>query len=271
MELMDYQCIKNHAINQFIMIIMKKKFLHFIFLFFIIGSIYSQDFYFGISPGEISSVYSKSGNEKFTTQIDIFQITGNFIFSILFKNNLELETGLIYYPYSFYLIDKYKTHINTGVPSYYGFSLPIHVGYKFKLANRLYANIYSGINFDFYFCPNNIEYSPYKLRDPNDPAWESDSWSQIDDLTYLSENRLKQRFNILLFNKLTLQYFTKFNMGISLYVSYNSGLFQVWESKYHFSYDFGKNIDKVIFLSRGSYWNFGIELGYKLEKKKDTQ
>ncbi|MCL2246469.1 MAG: hypothetical protein FWC10_05080 [Lentimicrobiaceae bacterium] len=47
-----------------------------------------------------------------------------------------------------------------------------------------------------------------------------------------------------------------------LYASYYSGLWQVWESTLHYTYDSGETINKNIYLSRGSYWNLGIELGF---------
>ena len=254
------------------MIDMKKIFLNFIVLFFITNSIYSQDFYFGISPGEISSVYSKTGNKNFSTHMDIFQVTGNFMFSVIFKNNVELATGIMYYNYPYnkkFPIDNDGTFyvISYRDPAYHAFSLPVHTGYKFKIANRLYANVYSGLNFDFYFAPNNIDYEPYSY-DPNEP-WKN--WSFSGDISFWSENKLQKRFNIMLANKVSIQYFTKFNMGISLYAAYYSGLRQVWESYLHYTYDFGETFHKNIYLSRGSYWNFGIELGFKLIGSKEER
>ena len=60
-------------------------------------------------------------------------------------------------------------------------------------------------------------------------------------------------------------------MGISVYASYYSGLRQVWESHLHYTYDFGETIYKNTYLSRGSFWNFGIELGYKLIGDKEKR
>ena len=251
---------------------MKHIFLNFIVLFFITNSIYSQDFYFGLSPGEISSVYSKIGNKNISTRMDIFQVTGNFIFSVIFKNNVELETGIMYYNYPYNIrfpIHNDETFYVTIYrnPAYHAFSLPIHTGYKFKLANRLYANVYSGLNFDFYFAPNNVGYETYSY-DPNEPFR---GWGLVGDISFWSENKLQKRFNIMLANRVSIQYFTKFNMGISLYASYYSGLFQVWESFFHYTYDFGETIHKNIYLSRGSFWNFGIELGFKLTGNKEER
>ena len=251
---------------------MKKFFLNFIVLFFITNAIYSQDFYFGFSPGEISSVYSKIENKNFSTRMDVFQVTGNFIFSVIFKNNVELVTGIVYYNYPYNLripIDNDGTfHITLyRDPAYHAFSLPVHTGYKFKLANRLYANVYSGLNFDFYFAPYNIDYEPYSY-DPNEPFG---GWGLVGDISFWPENKLQRRFNMMLANRVSIQYFAKFNMGISLYASYYSGLFQVWESALHYTYDFGETFHKNLYLSRGSYWNFGIELGFKLTGSKEER
>jgi hypothetical protein len=251
---------------------MKKIFLNFIVLFFIINSVYAQDFYFGFSPGEISSVYSKVENKNFSTHMNVFQITGNFIFSVIFKNNVELQTGIMYYNYPYNIrmpIGNNGTVYGTLYrnPAYHAFSLPMHAGYKFKLANRLFANIYSGLNFDFYFAPYNVDYMPYSY-DPDDP-WNG--WCISNNLVYWPENKLHKRFNIMFANTVSIQYFTKFNMGISLYASYYSGLFQVWESTFHYTYDLGKTFHKNLYLSRGSYWNFGIELGFKFAKNKEER
>jgi hypothetical protein len=254
---------------------MKKIFLNFVALFFITGAIYAQDFYFGYSPGEVSSVYSKMGNKNFKNRMYVFMLTGNFTFSVILKNNVELETGIMYYPYP-YIVgaptreddDTFKPNVQYGL-AYRAFSLPVHVGYKFKLANRFYANIYSGLNFDFYFDPYNSEYSPYKISEDGD--WEPGLWSRFGDLTYCSESKLQKCFNVMFANRFSIQYFTKYNMGISLYASYYSGLRQVWESHLHYTYDSGQTFHKNTFLSRGSYWNFGIELGFKLTGNKEER
>jgi hypothetical protein len=248
---------------------MKKIFINFA-VFFITGSIYSQDFYFGFSPGEISSVYSKTGNNNFSPCMDIFQVTGNFIFSVLFKNNVELETGIMYYNYPYNIrVSDGTFHDVTSYrnPAYHAFSLPVHAGYKFKLANRLYANVYSGLNFDFYFDPINVDYMPYSYN--TDKPW--DGWLIVGDLAYWPESKLQKQFNIMFANRVSIQYFTKFNMGISVYASYYSGLRQVWENALHYTYDFGETIHKNVYLSRGSFWNFGIELGYKLTGNKEER
>jgi hypothetical protein len=124
------------------------------------------------------------------------------------------------------------------------------LGYKFKLANRLYANVYSGLNFDFYFLPQKGYDNFYFYLQAKDA--------------------LMRRFNILLTNRASLQYFTKFNMGISVYGAYHAGFMQVWNSMelipYHEIYQY-----PVRLLSRGSFWNFGIELGYKFSSKKEKK
>ena len=251
---------------------MKKIFINFVTLFCITGAVYAQDFYFGFSPGEISSVYAKTGDKKFTMPMNVFQITGNFVFSVIFKNNVEFETGIMYYNYPYRMKvpesnddNRVVWNIPIGWGAYHAFSLPIHVGYKFKLANRLYANVYSGLNFDFYFAPNNREYRAFQHPDT---VGLSSWWGRFGDLMYYPENKLQKHFNVMFANRVSIQYFTKSNMGISLYASYYSGLRQVWESTFHYTYDFGETIHKNTYISHGSYWNFGIELGFKLPANK---
>jgi hypothetical protein len=220
---------------------MKKIFLNFTAFLFITVSAYSQDFYFGFSPGLIKGVYSKTEDGKyFRSYMDVRIPTGNFIFSVLFKNNFELETGIMYYPYPYNMGSPADTiggkfdniTPRSYEPAYHSLSFPIHIGYKFKLANRLYANIYSGLNFDFYFRGTYVDDSLQGF--PPDTA----RWNVFGDcLSYTSiASALKQRFNILFSNRVSLQYFTKFNMGISLYAAYYSGLFSVWESNEYLKY-----------------------------------
>jgi len=244
-----------------------KKILIFTVLIFLTASIYSQDFYFGISSGLMKGVYSKTEPNDYikSSRINGFRPSVDFTFSVIFKNNIELETGIMYYPYPHNVGFRWDTIGATGPftkgyhgpndIAYHAFSLPIHFGYKFKLVNRLYANIHSGLNFDLYF------------EESRSGAWGSIGSSEI----YVSaaEGSLKQPFNILLSNKVSLQYFTKFNMGISLYAAYYSGLFQVWESFASVSYYDGLKAFESTLLSRGSYWNFGLELGYKLVKDRE--
>jgi len=228
------------------------------------SSIYSQDFYLGLAIGEQCAVYSKTETRNIVrTNVLFVPQSVNIKFSTIFINNLELETGIMYYIYPYSYSDLYTTkyiaengeeyeasskHTNWD-KAYYAFSIPVHLGYKFKLAHRFYANFYSGLNFDFYFQPK------------NGFDWEGDY------LYY--QTCLKRQFNILLSNKISLQYFTKFNMGIGVYGAYYSGMFQVWESVRHLYLDYDHTgTYPVTFLSRGSYWNFGIELGYKLDKNK---
>ncbi|MCL2291140.1 MAG: hypothetical protein FWC34_10665 [Bacteroidetes bacterium] len=247
---------------------MKKILLNFTALLFITGTIYSQDFYFGISSGLMKGVYSKTEqNDYIKDRINALSCPSiNFTFSAIFKNNIEIETGIMYYPYPHNVAFRWDTIGATGSftkgyfslngIAYHAFSLPIHIGYKVKLANRLYANVYSGLNFDFYFGNSTVGMGGGSMGDIY--------------VSVSTENALKQQFNILLSNKVSLQYFTKFNMGISLYAAYYSGLFSIWESYAYANYHDVKIFHNTL-LSRGSYWNFGIELGYKLEKNREKK
>ena len=242
---------------------MKKQFLFSILFLTLFGTTYAQDFYFGLSSGFMKSVYSKTEQNNYIKDGINYLPSAAFTFSVIFKNNIELETGIMYYPYPHNIRFRWDT---IGAPNpmkgyhglndiaYHAFSLPIHFGYKFKLANRLYANIHSGLNFDFYF---------EELR-----GFAIGSIGDSDIYISSEEGALKQHFNILFANKISLQYFTKFNMGISLYAAYHAGLLQVWESFASVSYYGGVKKIQSTFLSRGSFWNFGIELGYKLDKKQ---
>jgi len=241
---------------------MKKLFIIFTLLLFLTNSIYSQDFYFGVSSGMVKSVYSKTDDKKhFKDLIDATRPSANVIFSTIFKNNLELATGVTFYSYPYKILASGDNMWGNRIlqtlsnqTAYFAFSVPVHLGYKIRLANRWFFNVYTGLKFDFYF----------------NPQYSSNSKIYEDCVRYVTtEDALKQRFNILLSNKLSMQYFTKFNMGISLFVSYHSGLFQIWESTALTIYS-DTHYRKSSTTSRGSYWIFGLELGYKLNKKPKT-
>jgi len=250
---------------------MKKLSLIFTLSFFLACSVHSQDFYFGASSGMVKSVYFRTDDKKhFKDLIDVSRPSANVIFTTIFKNNLELATGVMFYAYPYNISasgdkmwgDRILQTISDHT-AYFAFSLPVHLGYKFKLANRLYANIYSGLNFDFYF--NELQGKNCGVGGP---------------LSYsTSIAPFKNRFNIMVSNRISLQYFTKFNMGIGLYAAYHSGLFNIWDSYEDFGYyhiDISGNSGEYkmfesTFIGDGSFWSFGLELGYKLARSKDNK
>ena len=250
---------------------MKKLFIIFTLSLFLTGSVHSQDFYFGASSGMVKSIYFRTDDKKhFKDLIDVSRPSANVIFSTIFKNNLELATGVMFYAYPYNIRASGEKMWGNRIlqttsdhTAYFAFSLPVHLGYKFKLANRLYANIYSGLNFDFYF--NELQDQNRGIGGP---------------LTYSTAiSPFKNRFNLMVSNRISLQYFTKFNMGIGIYAAYHSGLFNIWNSYEDFGY---YHIDisgthgeykmfESTFKSDGSFWNFGLELGYKLERSKEKK
>ncbi|MCL2435642.1 MAG: hypothetical protein FWD09_05845 [Lentimicrobiaceae bacterium] len=254
---------------------MKKIFLISTLFLFITNSVHSQDFYFGISSGMVKSVYFKTDDKKhFQDLIDASRPSANLIFSTIFKNNLELATGVMFYPYPYKIRASgdemwgerilQTTYRNTA---YFAFSVPVHLGYKFKLAPRLYANIYSGLNFDFYFSELTKRKGSY-------------GWGIGSNVSYATSiASIKNRFNLMFSNRVSLQYFTKFNMGIGIYAAYHSGLLNVWDSYEDFGYyhtdisgTYGEEkMFQSTLKSDGSFWNFGLELGYKLERNKEKK
>jgi hypothetical protein len=142
--------------------------------------------------------------------------------------------------------------------------------------------VQSGLDFDIYF--SEIDYA----------RWERDFGQysgSVAEWTYLSANTRIPHFNILISNRLVLQYYTKFNMGIAIFGAYHAGLIPVWQNiSGHFEWkneedpiewqvdranppiwNQGSEILDTKISSNGSYWQFGIELGYKFGKKKKKQ
>ncbi|MEG1556788.1 MAG: hypothetical protein RR356_08730, partial [Bacteroidales bacterium] len=80
---------------------------------------------------------------------------------------------------------------------------------------------------------------------------------------------LLHKFNVLFANQISLQYVTNINLCISIFGAYHAGLREIWQS--NFNYNVKQTEEEwhhynPIYTSRGSYWHFGIELGYKLKK-----
>jgi hypothetical protein len=162
-------------------------------------------------------------------------------------------------------------------------SLPVAVGYNINLwKNRLLFKVQSGLDFDIYFLEIDYE-SEYGF---------GNYFGSVANWIYLSENTRIPHFNILISNRLVLQYYTKFNMSIALFGAYHAGLIPVWQNiSGHFEWRSesdsdikwpmdsrrnllwyqGSEILDTKINSNDSYWHFGIELGYKFGKKKEKQ
>jgi len=255
-----------------------------LFLFINISlSCIGQQYYIGASIGwhqDIFTMGKTPANISNTYVFPLYNPSANIWFDVFFKNNIELSTGIGYYqsqmhskiytplPEKYMYYDPYKEIV------YDVLVFPINMGYSIKLWNkRLFFKIYTG--FDF-----NINLSEQNEYDPNIGGIFGLVGCWVDYIKI-------PRFNILLSNRITLQYFTKFNMSIAIYGAYHAGLFQTKEvAALHFEYKSdndpewlmdehlnifrgqGSDFYNTKILSNGSYWQFGIELGYKFCSRK---
>ncbi len=218
---------------------------------------YGQSFDLELSGGALISNYSISPQgeaQKYTSTTAKFQIA----FSNIFENNFEVGMGIGYYSYYLTVGKEFKSNEElvgyiTNCGSFQALSIPIFIGYKLNMGKQWYAKINTGVNFDFYF--------------PSISTRESHSYSDFTHTTIASA----EKFNILLCNKLSIYYITKFNMFVGAHISYNTGLRQIWDVHAQLDVNSGSAQGQgydVAITSKGSYFQFGLTIGYRLEKKE---
>jgi hypothetical protein len=258
-----------------------KKLLFLILWCAVAGACFGQKYYVGAAIGWHQDIFTMSEtNKKISNdRIYLYNPSANLNFGFLFKNNVALSLGVGYYKYKFErFIDPLVKEIKrdgmiASIDMYEALSIPVSVGYNINLwKNRLFFKIQNGLDFDIYF-----------------PALDGGGgyYGKIA-LEVLNRASIETRFNILLSNKISLQYYTKSNMNIAIFGAYHAGLRQVWKDAVgHFEWkseddpeewqidergnivwNQGSEIFDTKFNSNGSYWQFGIELGYRFGGKK---
>jgi hypothetical protein len=267
---------------------MKIRILFFALFLSITTLSFGQQYYVGASIGWHQDIFTMSEtNKKISNdRIYLYNPSANLNFGFLFKNNIELSLGVGFY---LYRIDRYINKYYLGskmlkttcvAPTHSAVTIPVSLSYNFNLwNNRLLFKVQSGLDFDVYF--SEIDYKP-------DRGGFGGYTGSVAEWTYLSENARIPHFNILISNKVVLQYYTKFNMGIAIFGAYHAGLIPVWQGiSGHFEWkseddpeewqmdergnvlwNQGSEIFDTKFNSNGSYWQFGIELGYRFGGKK---
>jgi len=116
--------------------------------------VYSQKYYLGVESGFHKDVYSISNNDARDLYIgmDILAVVENLSFKVIFDNNIEIGTGVGYYNYVLNIGVKNIPALNTGnAVIYRTLSIPLNVGYRFKILPGFYAGFNSGLDFDFCF------------------------------------------------------------------------------------------------------------------------
>ncbi len=233
---------------------MKKLYsLLWILLLFLSVSVHAQKYYLGVESGFHKDVYSLSNNDAGDVYIgmDILAITENLSFKILFDNNIEIGTGIGYYNYGMIIGVRNIFAFHTDYAVFYrALSIPLNIGYRFKILPGFYAGFNSGLDFDFYFY-DSIYYDTLPGMAP------------LANYLSIYFPSLKHNFNVLISNKIQLQYVTKFNMVVGIFGAYHAGLRDIWEcNDATFVVNNGEKIYNPTITTKGSYWSFGIELGY---------
>ena len=231
---------------------MKKFSLLWIALIILSIPIYSQKYYLGVESGFHKDVYSISNNDAGDLYIgmDILAVVENLSFKVIFDNNIEIGTGIGYYNYALNIGVKNIPIFYTGnAVLYRTLSIPLNVGYRFKILPGFYAGFNSGLDFDFCFYEDSYHYGAV--------------WTPEENYFSIHFNSLKNNFNVLISNKVQLQYVTRFNMAVGIFGAYHAGLRDMWEcDNATFSINNGEKIYTPTIMTKGSYWSFGIELGY---------
>ncbi len=254
----EQKFIKNLVTNK----IMKKHIILIILIFCFVMSSFSQNYYIGSAFGFHKDCFTVAHNNGkiHPSNFDLLNMFGNLHVAYQFKSNTELSLGVTYY----------KFELSPGIESGSGdvfylsnaaintVSLQFGVGYSIQLFNPLFLKINSGVDLDFYV--------------------NSDFGSGTEG--NMGEFYLKEHFdypintpvNLLIQNRIALQYFTKSNIGFSLFLSYHSGLLNVFDQPWaEYSWIQNGVVSESLntnYISNGSHWKIGFEIGYKFGKKK---
>ena len=274
---------------------MKKIIITFTTIFCIGNLIFAQNFYAGLKTGFKLETYkipleknATNSNYHFqdrpilTQSMDFSAPTLQMVFRITFFNNLEIETGVGWYNYSqklkaritpncaystFGVRDANETTdtyvFSTAKESVYGcIFLSPKAGYRVKLSQNLHFRINTGLQVGFL----------YNARQTSNSMVESDPF----ELYVVYHGVKKPYINLLVSNTISLQYITKPNFYFSIFASYHAGLINVYQSDVYLANrrsnenDFYNGHDSYLnsaITTKGSYFEFGIELGYMWDKK----
>jgi hypothetical protein len=274
---------------------MKKISIVFAAIFCINNLTFAQDFYAGLKAGLKVEKYNILLNKKenfidylaypriIIPKMDFSAPTLQAVFRTTFPKNWEIETGIGWYNYSQKLKAKINTDIalwvfgvrNVDVPyvlatsnehTYGSINLSEKVGYRFKLASNLHLRLNTGLQLGIL----------YNARSTSSTLVKSDPL----ELYIIYYGVQKPYINLLVSNTISLQYTLKSNVYLSIFASYHAGLFDVYNSDLYivnrkssestFFYDGQDYYISSPVATKGSYFEFGIELGY-VWKKKITQ
>ena len=278
---------------------MKKIIIVFITVFCVNNLIFAQDFYAGLKAGfkmeyfkrplekndmitnAMGSKYHFQDRPLLVSSMDFSTPTLQAVFRTTFPSNWEVEAGIGWYNYSQKLkakIDPTCAVFTFGVGSLrsdkYVFSTSNEqiygcaffspkAGYRFHLSPNLHLRLNTGMQIGFL----------YNVRTTGNTVVESDPF----ELYIVYRGIKKPNLNLLVSNTISLQYLIKRNLYFSFFMSYHAGLLNVYQSDVYIA---NRRTNETIFYdghdtylnsavtTKGSYFEFGIELGYLWGRKE---
>ena len=267
---------------------MKKTAIVFIIVFCISKLSFAQNFYTGLKVGFKSEIMSPFPNRSIFIDDFVMRMTGisapalQMVFRTTFSKNWEIEAGIGWYNYT----QKLKVNIGNSTAFFafgireenasYAFSTPREclygsvfispkAGYRFELSPNLHLRLNTGLQFGM----------QYNARSTSSTLAEHDPF----ELYVIYRGVQKPYLNLQISNAVSLLYSTKFNMYFSIFAACHAGLLRVYQTEIYLvnrksreGNDFYDGQDYYMPFTpaiRGSYLEFGIELGYTWKKKQD--
>lgn len=222
-------------------------------------SVFSQDLYIGFKSGFKQEVFSTK-YDLYKTKVDFKTPTLALYYSMTFSNHFEIGWGIGYYAYSQNIKVHYEDFPFSKVVDcqtghnvlFQTFSYRFQIGYHLRLAKDFSLKFNTGMHSELY-------YQKYDNLNPPKHIVGTSSPEVFIDYGYLWKG-----YNFLLSNSLSFQYYTKHNIGISVFAAYHAGLLPAFHNYITFEDDDYVVQDRI--FTRGSYVEFGLEVGYRFKR-----
>ena len=262
---------------------MKKIIFVFITFFCIQSAVFSQDFYIGSKVGlKQNKILNVFKGVDLASAGNITMPTVQILFRTTFLKKWEIETSIGWYNYSQKIKAKIDSDIAFFALGYRGNDVKVlstsqerlygsvfispKAGYRFTLLPELHLRLNTGLQLGLM----------YNARSTSSTLVESDPF----EMYIIYRGVQKPYLNLHISNSVSLQYTTKFNMYFSIFAAYHVGLFEVYQSEIYlvnrkssesFFYSGKDNYMALLAPIKGSYFEFGIELGYTWKKKQNKK
>jgi len=196
----------------------------------------------------------------YKTKVDFKTPTLALYYSMTFSNHFEIGWGIGYYAYSQNIKVHYEDFPFSKVVDcqtghnvlFQTFSYRFQIGYHLRLAKDFSLKFNTGMHSELY-------YQKYDNLNPPKHIVGTSSPEVFIDYGYLWKG-----YNFLLSNSLSFQYYTKHNIGISVFAAYHAGLLPAFHNYITFEDDDYVVQDRI--FTRGSYVEFGLEVGYRFKR-----